>query len=152
MFDFRALADHEGVPGHVLTTLPVEVLRDNHPLITSNKICQVCLSSFRPFHCVRNLACHHVFHRECIDNWLTSHSTCPVDGGAVNAVLFNQRGGSNEVRSPLIGKDRSDSSNRQRLLVKRRERGFKENGQIPRSFPSDFSLSGLGIVVRDRSR
>ncbi|XP_031571469.1 E3 ubiquitin-protein ligase ZSWIM2-like isoform X2 [Actinia tenebrosa] len=145
----RALADHEGVPGHVLTTLPVEVLRDRHPLITSNTICQVCLSSFQPFHCVRKLACHHAFHRDCIDNWLTSHSTCPVDGGTVNAVLPNQRGGSNEVRSPLTRKDRS---NRQGLLVKRRERGSTENSQIPRSLPSDFSLSGLGIVVRDRSR
>lgn len=41
--------------------------------------CAVCITEFEDFDTLRLLPkCDHVFHPECIDAWLSSHSTCPV--------------------------------------------------------------------------
>ncbi|XP_022997189.1 RING-H2 finger protein ATL34-like [Cucurbita maxima] len=41
--------------------------------------CAVCLSEFEDDNTLRLLPkCSHVFHSDCIDAWLVSHSTCPV--------------------------------------------------------------------------
>ncbi|KAI9266987.1 hypothetical protein BY458DRAFT_512423 [Sporodiniella umbellata] len=41
--------------------------------------CQVCLSSYQSQEDVRILACHHGFHKDCIDQWLTQgQNQCPL--------------------------------------------------------------------------
>ncbi|XP_057972494.1 E3 ubiquitin-protein ligase ATL31-like [Malania oleifera] len=41
--------------------------------------CAVCLNEFEDDQTLRVLPkCNHAFHPECIDAWLTSHTTCPV--------------------------------------------------------------------------
>ncbi|KAK1307461.1 RING-H2 finger protein ATL32 [Acorus calamus] len=41
--------------------------------------CAVCLSEFAPHDALRLLTlCDHAFHRDCVDLWLASHTTCPV--------------------------------------------------------------------------
>ncbi|XWS25325.1 hypothetical protein CRYUN_Cryun27aG0059500 [Craigia yunnanensis] len=41
--------------------------------------CAVCLSEFEDDEILRLIPkCSHVFHPDCIDTWLSSHSTCPV--------------------------------------------------------------------------
>lgn len=41
--------------------------------------CAVCLSEFEDAETLRLIPkCDHVFHTECIDEWLVSHTTCPV--------------------------------------------------------------------------
>ncbi|XP_059648551.1 E3 ubiquitin-protein ligase ATL6-like [Cornus florida] len=41
--------------------------------------CAVCLNEFEDDETLRLIPkCDHVFHPECIDEWLTSHVTCPV--------------------------------------------------------------------------
>ncbi|XP_057491939.1 E3 ubiquitin-protein ligase ATL6-like [Actinidia eriantha] len=41
--------------------------------------CAVCISEFEDHEKLRLIPkCHHVFHFECIEFWLASHSTCPV--------------------------------------------------------------------------
>lgn len=48
-------------------------------------VCSICLASFSQTDVVRPLNCGHIFHRDCIDNWLTRGegsatllSSCPV--------------------------------------------------------------------------
>ncbi|KAI7902179.1 uncharacterized protein BX663DRAFT_511999 [Cokeromyces recurvatus] len=41
--------------------------------------CQVCLNSYQSEDDVRVLACHHGFHKDCIDKWLTEgQNQCPL--------------------------------------------------------------------------
>ncbi|KAK7387468.1 hypothetical protein VNO78_28296 [Psophocarpus tetragonolobus] len=41
--------------------------------------CCICLGEFRDADKVKVLpVCHHYFHCDCVDNWLTLHSSCPL--------------------------------------------------------------------------
>ncbi|GAB4859264.1 hypothetical protein Ancab_010726 [Ancistrocladus abbreviatus] len=62
--------------------------------------CAVCLSVFEDGEVGRRLpSCCHVFHVECIDMWLRSHSTCPVCRAPV-VVKDNCGGGHGGGRPP----------------------------------------------------
>lgn len=46
---------------------------------TDSTECSVCLSILEDGEIVRVLPnCKHNFHSECIDKWLSTHSTCPI--------------------------------------------------------------------------
>lgn len=48
-------------------------------IIGNSEGCQVCLNSYQSQDDVRVLACHHGFHQECIDTWLTiGKNQCPL--------------------------------------------------------------------------
>lgn len=40
--------------------------------------CVICLSDFLSGNMVRRLACLHLFHTSCVDNWLLNNRVCPV--------------------------------------------------------------------------
>ncbi|XP_075571375.1 E3 ubiquitin-protein ligase RNF130 isoform X1 [Pelecanus crispus] len=40
--------------------------------------CAVCIESYKQNDVVRILPCKHVFHKACVDPWLSEHCTCPM--------------------------------------------------------------------------
>uniref|UniRef100_A0A8D0KGW8 Ring finger protein 130 n=1 Tax=Salvator merianae TaxID=96440 RepID=A0A8D0KGW8_SALMN len=40
--------------------------------------CAVCIESYKQNDVVRVLPCKHVFHKTCVDPWLSEHCTCPM--------------------------------------------------------------------------
>ncbi|KAI8619116.1 hypothetical protein BC830DRAFT_1105716 [Chytriomyces sp. MP71] len=40
--------------------------------------CPVCLEDFKELEVLRELPCQHLFHRRCIDAWLTRSNLCPT--------------------------------------------------------------------------
>lgn len=40
--------------------------------------CAICLEEYITGDRVRHLPCHHTFHMNCIDTWLTSRNSCPI--------------------------------------------------------------------------
>ena len=57
----------------VLQSVPVDCNGDA-------EVCAICLACLQPADVVRKLPCSHVFHKECIDKWLTSGAAeCPID-------------------------------------------------------------------------
>lgn len=62
-----------------LDKIPVNIYKDiSFELKEKNDYCPVCREEYHDNDNVRTLCCGHVFHSECVDNWLTNHShKCP---------------------------------------------------------------------------
>lgn len=69
---------NHGVEPSVLDSLPVSTVSKAQDLPEDHRTCPICLEEFRSGQERRTLPCLHGFHKECIDNWLRSHSTCPI--------------------------------------------------------------------------
>jgi hypothetical protein len=67
------------VPENELNNIPTKTFKDIETEIKDkNNKCTICQDEFRDNDTVRNLACEHIFHTDCVDNWLTQHShKCP---------------------------------------------------------------------------
>ncbi|XP_026301774.1 E3 ubiquitin-protein ligase RNF165-like [Apis mellifera] len=40
--------------------------------------CTICLSEFEDCESVRRLPCMHLFHIDCVDQWLCTNKRCPI--------------------------------------------------------------------------
>lgn len=45
--------------------------------MTHDNCCPICLDDFDDVNEIFTLKCNHVFHRDCINEWLLKRSTCP---------------------------------------------------------------------------
>lgn len=75
-------ADHgdQGVGYALLRTFPTFAYSIRRPLKMGkeSRVCVICQNKFRDNEMLRWLPeCDHVFHVGCIDEWLSSHKTCP---------------------------------------------------------------------------
>lgn len=48
---------------------------NSHKIDTS---CPICMEDFGEWDSVLLMSCRHVFHKDCIVNWIKDHSTCPM--------------------------------------------------------------------------
>ncbi|MCL7033379.1 hypothetical protein MKW94_025581 [Papaver nudicaule] len=72
--------------------------------------CAVCLNEFEDDETLRLLPkCDHVFHPECIDAWLVSHTTCPVCRCDLKEIKPNDDANDVEQRRVPSTTDESDS-------------------------------------------
>ena len=77
----RRAAAARGLDASVIETFPTLVYSEVKGLKIGQSAleCAVCLSEFEDDETLRLLPkCDHVFHPDCIDAWLASHTTCPV--------------------------------------------------------------------------
>ncbi|KAJ3232919.1 hypothetical protein HDU81_002606 [Chytriomyces hyalinus] len=67
---------------HVLDEIPAQIpVVDSVDLIgqqESPPCCPVCLEDFKELEVLRELPCKHLFHRRCIDAWLSLSCFCPT--------------------------------------------------------------------------
>ncbi|CAI0551475.1 unnamed protein product [Linum tenue] len=96
-----AAAASRGLDPSVIETFPTMV----YSAVKGLKIgkgaleCAVCLNEFEDDETLRLIPkCDHVFHPECIDAWLESHTTCPVCRADLTP---NQSGDGSTVQSPV---------------------------------------------------
>lgn len=47
-------------------------------LSSSNDGCAICLEGYYAGQELREMPCHHEFHRACVDPWLINNRTCPI--------------------------------------------------------------------------
>ena len=67
---------------------PVEYQIDNPLLLPKDKQnCVICITEFQKADTVLSLPCLHIFHKECIVNWLNKNSSCPLCKYEVSLVL-----------------------------------------------------------------
>jgi hypothetical protein len=65
------------VSEEILQQLP-EIDVDLSKLDDDNKNCVICLQDFQNGEKATFLPCFHIFHTECIKNWLQNENTCPI--------------------------------------------------------------------------
>ncbi|XP_044468529.1 E3 ubiquitin-protein ligase ATL6-like [Mangifera indica] len=135
--------------------------------------CAVCLCEFEDDERLRLIPkCDHVFHPECIDAWLGSHTTCPVcranlvpqpgepvpqvgevqshnepDLEAQNDVAASEREDTNgSGETPLTQPPEPEVISINRMLNRNRTRGSRSNR--PRKFPRSHSTGHSLSVVQ----
>merc|ERR1712072_426171 len=62
----------------VLRTIPTIVVTEEDLTDDTNKECCICLEPNEVGSKVSRLPCGHLFHCDCIANWISKHCTCPV--------------------------------------------------------------------------
>ena len=62
----------------VLSNLPLVTVTADDLLEASNKECTVCLDEQKLGSLACKLPCGHLFHKECVKDWLCRHCICPV--------------------------------------------------------------------------
>ncbi|KAG1140927.1 hypothetical protein G6F37_009550 [Rhizopus arrhizus] len=73
----RPTVSQEAIDSHVPIVKYTQQVKQS--IIGNAEGCQVCLNSYQSEEDVRILACHHGFHKECIDKWLTEgQNQCPL--------------------------------------------------------------------------
>ncbi|CAA7046475.1 unnamed protein product [Microthlaspi erraticum] len=66
-----------GLSKELREMLPIVVFKESFSIMDSQ--CSVCLGDYQADDKLQQIpVCGHTFHMDCIDLWLTSHSTCPL--------------------------------------------------------------------------
>ncbi|KAJ0235525.1 RING-H2 finger protein ATL58 [Hirschfeldia incana] len=66
-----------GLSKELREMLPIVVFKESFSVMDSQ--CSVCLGDYQADEKLQQIpACGHTFHMDCIDLWLTSHTTCPL--------------------------------------------------------------------------
>ncbi|KAL7615186.1 hypothetical protein Lser_V15G06843 [Lactuca serriola] len=105
--------------------------------------CAVCIMEFADDERLRFLPkCHHVFHPDCIDAWLASHTTCPVcRADLTKANLEGDSEFHHELAHSQIDESRTEIGSRDHLIHIDDERVAPK---FPRSHSTGHSLVPLG--------
>lgn len=145
----RQVTDQQGLPANIIFNLPTQVLQDRHRLVTDGSTCGVCLQGFQARQCIRTLSCQHPFHISCIDNWLTNHSQCPVEGSYVGSVITstatNGRLTAGVIGNHVLG-GAGNKKPGQRL------KALNDRNDSAKSLPSSFTLSGSGLLATNSNK
>ena len=160
MYDHRQITDQEGLPANIIYNLPTQVLQDRHSLLNDGSSCGVCLQGFQSRQCIRTLPCQHPFHMSCIDNWLTNHSQCPVDGSYVGSVatatsVTRTQPNGHPRTIPGVGRVTTGAVSSHGLggahgkRPGQRLKALSERNHSAKSLPSSFTLSGSGLLAQN---
>ncbi|KAL4584070.1 hypothetical protein LXL04_008660 [Taraxacum kok-saghyz] len=69
---------YKGLSDDSLRRLPWHKISDESKL-TQSTCCTICLQDIKVGEIARSLPqCLHMFHRTCVDKWLTRHGSCPI--------------------------------------------------------------------------
>ena len=154
----RQVTDQQGLPANIIFNLPTQVLQDRHRLVTDGSTCGVCLQGFQARQCIRTLPCQHPFHISCIDNWLTNHSQCPVEGSYVGSVIaatatngrYREVPGIGHLSSGVIGNHGLGGAGNKKSG--QRLKALTDKNDSAKSLPSSFTLSGSGLLATNSNK
>eukprot|EP01018_Ginkgo_biloba_P036169 Gb_21086 [translate_table: standard] len=65
---------------------------------TDDEECSICLCSFQEDKAVELSKCHHLFHRQCIEQWFKTRPTCPQCLTVYDVITGNQPPGDMSIR------------------------------------------------------
>ena len=59
----------------IIMTIPQVYYKKNH---FENFECFICYDEFKDNECLKQLKCQHIFHKECLSQWLMNNNNCPA--------------------------------------------------------------------------
>ncbi|KAL4490259.1 hypothetical protein ABPG72_004298 [Tetrahymena utriculariae] len=71
-----------GLSQEIIQQIPVVSFNTRLKLISEK--CTICISEFENGEKLKQLPCKHIYHPECVDNWLKQEKKCPVCKGEIN--------------------------------------------------------------------
>nr|XP_043610559.1 E3 ubiquitin-protein ligase ATL42-like [Erigeron canadensis] len=108
--------------------------------------CVVCLSSFEDSEVLRLLPkCRHAFHMKCIDEWLESHSTCPLCRYKFNTSEIIDFSCTNSLR---YTQDEAGFNNLE-IFIKREQDGSSRSSRFSIGIGSSFRKFGRSSPKED---
>ena len=66
----------KGASEALINTIPTTVITDS--LSAEERSCPICLNEMEVGSEVRNLPCNHLYHKDCVDEWLRVNASCPT--------------------------------------------------------------------------
>merc|ERR1711933_268924 len=68
-----------GVSKQIIQRLPTFVWLESKNKNNDDSVCRICLEPYKDGDEMRILPCFHMYHKECVDNWLNKMSSrCPI--------------------------------------------------------------------------
>ncbi|CAF0920124.1 unnamed protein product [Rotaria sp. Silwood1] len=119
------LSDILSIPQKIYSSLKERFDDKYQQTIMINTQCYICLEDFQSIDSIKILNCQHIFHSECINEWLRSHSNCAY---CRTTVLIDM------LRSSSI----TTTRRRQRTRVRRNHNTITES-------PTNNSLQSISI-------
>lgn len=130
----------------------------------SGDLCAICIDNLEPNDEVRALACHHVFHSDCVTPWLTTRRAlcplCKMDFYKQDQSTNNDHADEISPPQPVVLADRDTPQLMYPWEVfVRAPRSDRSQSQLPQAYQSDVSpestqqgpLSNLTFWRRNRS-
>ena len=73
-------AQQQGATDDIIATLPLVIISRDHLRQNSGdeNACAICLNEMVVGEEARILQCKHLFHKQCVDEWLRVNATCPT--------------------------------------------------------------------------
>ncbi|KAL9675207.1 hypothetical protein QQ045_003408 [Rhodiola kirilowii] len=103
--------------------------------------CAVCLSAFEDIEILKLLPkCKHAFHRNCIDEWLESHSSCPLCRQRFDAVDVTTFDFSNSLRFFQTPSNLTDDPGLELFIQREQDEAGPSRFNIGGSFRDKFKL------------
>eukprot|EP00299_Pterocystis_sp_00344_P011378 c5296_g1_i1.p1 GENE.c5296_g1_i1~~c5296_g1_i1.p1 ORF type:complete len:404 (+),score=89.77 c5296_g1_i1:41-1213(+) len=115
--------------------LPTIKITEEDLIDESNGTCSICLDSHSISEIACRLPCGHLFHRDCVTEWLKQNCTCPVCRYEL------------ETDDPEFEKQRKLRMGRRRLRITERELRSKTVKQL-RRLMIDLNISTVGCLEK----
>ena len=77
MMESRSQPVSQGLTREYLATLPTHIYKPQEG-VQINTTCPICLCDYEEGDVLRTLPCFHIFHKDCIDNWLLQKKICAI--------------------------------------------------------------------------
>jgi len=74
----EASARRNGLPQPVIDSFPILKFSDAEMSPEGQNTCTVCLVEYEGKDMIQKVPCGHMFHQPCVQQWLMTHTTCPV--------------------------------------------------------------------------